>query len=158
MLYFLLLLWAGACAWQDAQCKRIANSLTFSGIIVGLGYIILTKETLLGAPVGQAVVAFLAVLLLMFPGYVMGKVGAADIKMLFAIALASDIFYALVVILAAGLTMALWAWWVPNIWPKLSPKVQASIPKLAPTAEHNFPYAPFALIGMVIMTLWRILI
>lgn len=91
MLFKLCLLgWFTVCAWQDLTRLRVSNWLTLGGALAALLFLLLNGHTLTGhAPQAAAVAALLAVLLSV-PGYWLGKLGAADVKLLVALGLASD--------------------------------------------------------------------
>ena len=157
MFYLLLLLWAAACAWQDAQQKRINNGLTLSGIAIALAYLLLRQQTLTGSPPLQALAAVGVMLLLMLPGYMTAKVGAGDIKMLLGLALASNVFYILICILVAAVAMVLWVLLAPWVWRVCSSKLTARIPYLAPAYQRSLPYAPFLFLGVGVASAWQAL-
>lgn len=157
MFYPLLLVWAAACAWQDAQQKRINNGLTFSGIIIALAYLLLRQETLTGSPPLQAVLAVCLVFFLMLPGYLAAKVGAGDIKMLLGVALATHAIYILICIVFASIAMALWLVLAPWVWQVCPNNITKRIPYLAPVHKRSMPYAPFLLLGIGVASAWQAL-
>ncbi|PJI49031.1 MAG: transcriptional regulator [Pseudomonas sp.] len=87
---FCLLGWFAVCAYQDLTRLRVSNWLTLGGVLIALLFLLLKGHTLTGyAPLAAAVAAVLAALL-SGPGYWLGKLGAADVKLLVALGLASD--------------------------------------------------------------------
>lgn len=157
MLYALLILWAGGCAWQDARQKRIANYLTFSCMAMALFYLLIMQETVTASPPAQAIIAVLLVLILMLPGYVLAKIGAGDIKMLLGVALASNAVYTLMCIIVAGVMMAVWLAMAPGVWPRLPVSVKSNLPYLAPENRAAMPYAPFLFLGLLLASAWQVM-
>ncbi|MFV3367922.1 prepilin peptidase [Pseudomonas sp. NY15435] len=91
MLFKLCLLgWCAVCAYQDLMRLRVSNWLTLGGALLALLFLLFKGHTLTGyVPLAAALAALLAALLTV-PGYWLGKLGAADVKLLVAIGLASD--------------------------------------------------------------------
>lgn len=91
MLVKLVLLgWFALGAYQDLTRLRVSNLLTLGGALLAALYLLLTGHTLTGHIPQAALVAAILALLLSVPGYLLGKLGAADVKALVALALASD--------------------------------------------------------------------
>ncbi|GAA3540661.1 A24 family peptidase [Zobellella aerophila] len=154
MLYPVLLAWAGVCALQDVSQKRIANSLTFSGMAISLGYLLITGETFTGAAPGQAMVAVAMVILLILPGCIIGRMGAGDLKMLLGLALASDAPHVLTCMVTAGVGLGLWTLLSSHIWPCLPARLQNHMPYMAPNIGGGIPYAPFIFLGFLCAGGW----
>lgn len=90
LLKLCLLGWFAVCACQDLTRLRVSNWLTLGGALIALLFLLLEGHTLTGyAPLAAALAALLAALLGV-PGYWLGKLGAADVKLLIALGLASD--------------------------------------------------------------------
>lgn len=83
--------WLAACALQDLRRRQVDNLLTLGGLAVAAGHLYLTGHSLSQhAPAAAALAAAALGLLLSLPGYLLGKLGAADVKLLAALGLASD--------------------------------------------------------------------
>ena len=89
MKLFFLLIWFAICAEQDARCKQISNGLTLGATALAIIYLALTGMTWLGSPALEALLAVTLAWALTLPGYALGKLGAADVKLMTALALAS---------------------------------------------------------------------
>ncbi|MNN59441.1 hypothetical protein D3C81_1745570 [compost metagenome] len=106
-------------------------------------------ESWLGGSVAAAVLATLLALALSLPGYCLGKLGAADVKLLFCIGLASHERTLLICVIGAGLALFLWSRMGARIWPHLGPRVRARLPHLDPEVSRTYPFAPFGLVGIL---------
>ena len=150
---FVLLAWFALCATQDLRHRQIANSLTLGGGALALAYLLWTGSTWLGAPAAQGGTALLLALLLTLPGYATGRLGAGDVKLLAALALASEPSTLLGTFIGAGLATLLWLWLAPRVWPLLGQGPQANLHHLAPETSGKRPFAPFLLIGLLGMSI-----
>lgn len=153
MEYLLLLCWLAACAVQDAEQRKIANLLTLGGLAAALLHLLWFGTTLTGARPAAAVVALAVACLLSLPGYLSRRMGAADVKLLLALAAASDAAHVLFSVIGAALAMCTWVALI-----RTQPGVLFLIPKRfeylrMPTLEQH-PYAPFLLLGLAISSLW----
>lgn len=146
-----LLLWGALCAYQDMQRKKISNTLTLGFFIFSLLYILVTETTFLSFNTSQAIAALAIAALLTLPGYVLGKLGAADVKMLCAIALATHSNYLIICFIGAAISIALWSAAKP-IYPKFPRAFTHAFPLMDPTRKQALPYAPFVFIGMLLAT------
>lgn len=91
MLFKLCLLgWFAVCAYQDLTRLRVSNWLTLGGALLALLCLLATGHTLTGQTPQAAALAALLAAVLTVPGYWLGKLGAADVKLLVALGLASD--------------------------------------------------------------------
>ncbi|SDJ43692.1 prepilin peptidase CpaA [Pseudomonas delhiensis] len=100
--------WLAACAVQDLRRRQVDNLLTLGGLAMAAGQLLLTGHSLTQHAPAAALAAAGLGLLLSLPGYLLGKLGAADVKLLAALGLASDpysLLYALA--LACLVTVAL---------------------------------------------------
>lgn len=144
-----LFVWLALCAWQDAAHRRISNWLTLGGCALALVWLSIAGTTWLGArPVEAAFAAFLA-LLLTLPGYWLKRLGAGDVKLLLFIALTSTPRTLLFCIVGAGAAYLVWAMTTRRLWHRIPSKIQRYIPMLAPEHRHEFPFAPFLLVGFL---------
>lgn len=161
MSYFLiatgLLTWGLICAIQDMRRKKINNLLTFGLLFMALSYILITGQTLTQSSTGQAMFALFLAIALSLPGYITGNMGAADVKMLSAIAIATNSHYVLICFIGAAVSIAIWTLSKP-LWPKLPSGVHKAVPLMNPTTGKALPYAPFLFIGMLMATLSKALV
>ncbi|MGF6096344.1 prepilin peptidase [Pseudomonas sp. 18175] len=141
-----LMLWLGLCAVQDSRQRQIANAVTLGGALLALVYLLWTGTTWLGAPAGEGGWAFALALLLTLPGYVLGRFGAGDVKLLAALALATTTDYLLWSLIGAAVTQG--AWLLISQW--LSKRRRAPLEK----ASTKQPFAPFVLTGFALYWLW----
>lgn len=147
----ILLFWGLACAIQDMRKKRISNILVLSLFAIALAYLLSTAQTLLQFPAEQAVLALIYAVALSLPGYITGKMGAADVKMLCTIAIATSSTYVLVCFIGAAASMIIWVTAKP-LWSALPRAIQEALPLMDPTTGKPLPYGPFLLIGMLLAT------
>ncbi|KPA92649.1 MULTISPECIES: A24 family peptidase [Pseudomonas] len=148
----ILLLWFTLCAAQDLRQREIANSLTLGGSALALFYLLWSGTTWLGASAEQGGWAFLLALLLTLPGYVTARLGAGDVKLLIALALASDSRYLLGTVIGAGVASLLWLWLGPRLWPLLGKPLKRMLHNLEPGTSDKQPFAPFLWVGLLCMT------
>src|SRR5690554_7860425 len=85
-----LLCWAGLCAIRDARHRTIPNHLTLGLAAIAGIWLLTTGASLTSAPPITVTLAVAAALLVSAPGYVVGQMGAGDVKMLLALGLATD--------------------------------------------------------------------
>ncbi|NWB99918.1 prepilin peptidase [Pseudomonas gingeri] len=147
-----LLAWFALCAAQDLRHRQIANTLTLGAGALALAYLLWNGSTWLGAPAVQGGVSLFLALLLSVPGYAVGRLGAGDVKLLSALALASDPNTLLGTFIGAGAATLLWLWLAPRMWPLLGQGPRASLHHLAPETVEKRPFAPFLLIGLFCMS------
>jgi prepilin peptidase CpaA len=93
-------------------------------------------------------------LLLTLPGYALNRLGAGDVKLLVALALASDLMCVLGTFIGAGVSSLIWLLGRQKFWPLLTQGLRNRYPNLAPGASNKQPFVPFLLIGFVVMALW----
>jgi prepilin peptidase CpaA len=98
-----LIVWAAACGFQDVTKLRVSNVLTFGMMALALLVLLLGGRTLTGDTPWQAVLGLLVAMVLTLPGYALGKLGAADAKMLMACGLAMGMVEMLVVFVVGSL-------------------------------------------------------
>jgi prepilin peptidase CpaA len=141
-----IVIWLGLCAVQDSRQWQIANALTLGMALLALLYLVFTGTTWLGAPASQGGWAFALALLLTLPGYVLGRFGAGDVKLLAALALASEVDYLLWSLIGAA--AALGGWLLISQW--FSSREDGA----RKATSRKQPFAPFVLTGFVIYWLW----
>jgi prepilin peptidase CpaA len=155
MLFKICLLgWFAVCAWQDLTRLRVSNWLTLGGALVALLFLLLTGHTLTGhAPLAAGVAALLAALLSV-PGYWLGKLGAADVKLLIALGLASDPLTVLSTLAVASLfcvTLMLASKLLIDS-DKVPANCKSQLARLQPSKFKSFPFI-FALFAGLLTTL-----
>ncbi|NVZ67585.1 prepilin peptidase [Pseudomonas costantinii] len=149
-----VVIWLVVCAVQDVRQRLLANRLTLGAALLALIYLLWTGTTWLGASVGEGVLAFILALLLTLPGYTLGRLGAGDVKLLVALALASNAQYLLWSFIGAAVANLLWILLASKLWPFMSPGVKACLGYLAPQASKKLPFAPFLLAGFAAAWFW----
>ncbi|WP_347903818.1 prepilin peptidase [Pseudomonas purpurea] len=149
-----LLIWLALCAAQDAQQRHIANALTLGGAALALVYLLWAGSTWLGASAAQGGWAFLLALAFTVPGYALGRLGAADVKLMATIGLASDTLTVLGCFVGAGVASLVWLVIGPKLWPSMSQGLRHRLRYLAPELSKNTPFAPFVWIGLLASLLW----
>lgn len=150
----LVVVWLVLCAVQDARQRLLANRLTLGAALLALIYLLWTGTTWLGAAAGQGLLAFVLALLLTLPGYALGRLGAGDVKLLAALALASDAEYLLWSFVGAAAANLLWVVMAPKLWLYMNQGVKRHMGYLAPSVSEKMPFAPFLLVGFTLAWLW----
>ncbi|PRA30647.1 prepilin peptidase [Pseudomonas poae] len=141
-----IVIWLGLCALQDIRQRQIANSLTLGAALLALLYLLWMGGTWLGASAAQGGWAFALALLLTLPGYALGRFGAGDVKLLAALALATDVDYLLWSLIGAAVAQG--AWLLISQWLSARPR------EVSEPASRKQPYAPFLLTGFALYWLW----
>ncbi|MDU9394240.1 prepilin peptidase [Pseudomonas japonica] len=149
-----LLLWLALCAEQDVRERQIANTLTLGAATFALVYLFLTGHTWIGAEPADAALALALVMLLTLPGYILGRLGAGDVKLLGALALATDQWYLLGTFIGAGLTLLAWLLGRRWLWSLLNQKLRKRVLALREEMASRQPFAPFLLGGFLLAILW----
>ncbi|MBR9829691.1 MAG: prepilin peptidase [Oceanospirillales bacterium] len=149
MVYPVLTLWACICALQDANKKKISNYLTLPACAIALTWMFINGLTIIGAPPIQAVIAVILTLIITLPGYLAGKLGAGDVKMLLALSLATDQMHLLWTIALASLAMLFWALSINKTWQRVPEYIRKKINRLSPEHIKSPPYAPFIFSGFL---------
>ncbi|AKF49701.1 Flp pilus assembly protein, protease CpaA [Pseudomonas syringae pv. syringae HS191] len=152
MKLFFLLIWFAICAEQDARCKQISNGLTLGAAALAIIYLALTGMTWLGSPALEALLAVTLAWALTLPGYALGKLGAADVKLMTALALASNSAYLLCTFIGAGLTMAAWLIVGKSTWPHTQQWVAQRYRYMNPGTPDKYPFSPFLFAGLLLST------
>ncbi|PSS57454.1 prepilin peptidase [Pseudomonas sp. BBP2017] len=149
-----LLLWLALCAEQDMRERQIANTLTLGAAACALAYLFMTGHTWIGADASEGGWALAIVMLLTLPGYMLGRFGAGDVKLLAALALATDRMYVLGTFIGAGIAVLIWLSSRRWLWSLLSQKVKNRIKQLTEESANKQPFAPFILAGFVLASVW----
>ncbi|WP_256574762.1 prepilin peptidase [Pseudomonas sp. PA15(2017)] len=153
MSYFVLLGWLAACAWQDAQYRRISNLLTLGALAAALLHLLAVGSSLVGASVPGATLAMSVACLLSLPGYLTRQMGAADVKMLLALGAASDSSHVLFSVIGAALAQIAWLMRL-----HARPGIAAALPEkwvfLRTATAKKAPYAPFLFAGFALTGIW----
>jgi prepilin peptidase CpaA len=151
---FVLLIWLVLCAAQDARQRRIANALTLGVAALALIWLWWTGSTWLGAEAAQGGWACLIALALTLPGFLMGRMGAGDVKLMTALGLATDGLFILGVFIGAGFASVVWMLLAPRVWLHMSQGLRERLRYLGPTMSKKLPFAPFVLVGTLLVLLW----
>ncbi|NER61718.1 prepilin peptidase, partial [Pseudomonas sp. MAFF212428] len=94
------------------------------------------------------------VMLLTLPGYMLGRLGAGDVKLLGALALATDRLYLLGTFIGAGVTVVIWLLSRRWLWSLLSQKVKNRFKQVIEETSKKQPFAPFVLAGFLLAAVW----
>lgn len=154
MQLFLLVVWFAVCAEQDARQRQISNWLTFGAFALFLLFLLINGQTWLGASAADGGWALLLALVFTLPGYALGRLGAGDVKLLAALALASDSLHLLGTFIGAGLASVLWLFIRSNAWPHMSQWFTRRYAQLGPEPSNKLPFSPFLLVGFVGCLIW----
>lgn len=112
-------LWAAALAYSDISRRRLPNSLVLGAALVGLVHLAFTGTSPLGAGAVSMAAAFGVALLFTLPGYLPGKLGAGDVKLLCAIALLGGLPATLFTFVVGALLTLAAAWGCAVVGPRL---------------------------------------
>jgi len=93
-------------------------------------------------------------MLLTLPGYMLGRFGAGDVKLLGALALATSHQYVLGTFIGAGIAVLLWMLSRRRLWTLLNPKVKKRLQVLAEQVGDKQPFAPYVLVGFLLTAVW----
>lgn len=156
MALLILFIWMAFCANQDASGRKVSNGLSLGGVAFALSYLLLTGHSWLGYPAGQALWALGLTLVLTLPGYAMGKLGAGDVKLLMALALATDELHLLGTFVGAGVTSLGWLMMRQKLWPHLSQRLRRRYSNMGPETSNKQPFVPFLLAGFMLTALFII--
>ena len=149
-----LLLWLGLCAEQDVRERQISNTLTLGVAACALVWLFATGHTWIGSEPADAALALALVMLLTLPGYILGRLGAGDVKLLGALALATDQWYLLGTFIGAGVAVLVWMFSRRRLWSLLNQKVKNRLRQLQEEASIKQPFAPYLLAGFLLTALW----
>ncbi|RMN88255.1 Peptidase A24A, prepilin type IV [Pseudomonas cannabina] len=149
MKLFCLLVWFAVCAEQDARKKEISNRLTLGAMALAAGYLFVYGQTWLGAEPADAALALLIALGLTLPGYALGRLGAGDVKLLAALALAANSTYLLCTFIGAGIAMLTWLIVGRSAWHLIHQGFTQRYRYMNPAAPDKHPFSPFLLAGLL---------
>lgn len=149
-----LLIWLMICAAQDARERHIANALTLGVGALALAWLLWTGNTWLGAEARQGGQAFLLALAFTLPGYWMGRLGAGDVKLVTAFALATDGMHVLGTFIGAGIASVLWLLISPKVWLYMGQSLRGHLRYMEPEMSKKQPFAPFVLVGAALTMAW----
>jgi len=151
---FLLWVWFAICADLDARFRKVPNGLTVGAGAVFFIYLLITGKSWLGATAADGVWALLLALAFTLPGYALRRLGAADVKLLAAFALASDSLHLLATFIGAGAASLLWLLARRTVWFHLPQSLTLRYVQLAPGPSNKQPFVPFLLVGYSIYEIW----
>lgn len=154
MQLFLLLTWFAVCAEQDARQKQISNWLTFGGFALFLIFLLINNHTWLGAPSAEGGWALLLALAFTLPGYALSRLGAGDVKLLAALALATDSLHLLVTFIGAGVISVMWLLVRKSAWPHMGQWLTWRYPHAGSEASNKQPFSPFLFAGFALIAIW----
>lgn len=149
-----LLLWLALCAEQDVRERQIANTLTLGVAGLALVWLFATGRTWIGAEPVDAALALALVMLLTLPGYILGRLGAGDVKLLGALALATDQWYLLGTFIGAGVAVLAWMGSRRWLWSLLNQKVKKRLQLIHEEVSKKQPFAPFLATGFLLTAVW----
>lgn len=149
-----LIVWAAFCGFHDIKSLRVPNVLTFGMMAVAIAVLALGGHAMSGASLWQAVLGLLLAMLLTLPGYALGKLGAADAKMLMACGLAMGWAQMLLVFLTGSLlgaalmvlTRVLERYPLFVRWTSAGP-----LANFAPRAGKSFPLVACLAVGVILV-------
>ena len=144
-----LLIWALLCAIQDSQHKRISNWLTLAPAVLATGWLLWHGHSLTGNTPAVVLLGLALALALSLPGYMGGRMGAGDVKLLAALALASGPLQVLGSIAGAAIGMLAWTLGGPPLWQRLPAHIRHPLRLLDPNQKTGLPYAPFFFCGLL---------
>ncbi|KPX02223.1 Prepilin type IV endopeptidase [Pseudomonas savastanoi] len=150
MKLFLLLVWFVICAEQDARRKHISNGLTLGATALAAAWLAGTGTSWLGAPPLEAALTLALALGLTLPGYALGKLGAGDVKLMAALALASDSVYLLCTFIGAGIAALTWVLLARKVQHHINQRVARRYAYMFPDAPDKYPFSPFLLAGLLL--------
>lgn len=146
--------WAALAAWTDWRFRRLPNVLTLGAVLVALFSLLWFGKSCTGEPATTAFAGFGVALALTVPGYVFGKLGAGDVKLLAAMGLLSSLSVLLTTFVIGamlGLLMAMW----PTIFSRLRDSLAVMLGRQAlmstrqmPSGKH-IPYGSALAFGFV---------
>ncbi len=148
-----LIVWAAICGVQDMQRLRVSNWLTLGMLAVAAFWLVWTGQSMTGGSMAQAWLALGLAMVLTLPGYALGKLGAADAKMLMALGLASTVAAVLEVFVVASLVAAALMLLSRHLerYPVFVRMTSAGpLQRLAPRSGKSFPFAACMAVGVFI--------
>lgn len=149
-----LLLWFTLCAEQDIRHRRIADTLTVGAGVLALACLFSTGHTWIGSSMVEAAAALVLSMALTLPGYLNGRLSCGEVKLLWALALASDSSHLVGTLIGGIVALVLWVFVTPLIWQRLSIRYRRKVVYLDPNAATVLPLTPFLLAGFVMTLFW----
>lgn len=149
-----VLMWLALCTEQDVRERQISNTLTLGVAACALAWLFATGHSWIGADASDAGWALAIVMLLTLPGYMLGRFGAGDVKLMGALALATSHYYVLGTFIGAGVAVLLWLLTRRRLWSLLNPKVKKRLQTLAEQVGDKQPFAPYVLVGFLLASVW----
>lgn len=101
----LILLWLLACAITDWRARRIPNGLTVGFLLLAAAVMLLGQRTLAGGGVLVGLLGLGMAVLLTLPGFVLGRLGGGDVKLLAALGLATSVWTVLLTFIGATVVL-----------------------------------------------------
>ncbi len=146
--------WASCAAWFDWRTRKLPNVLTLGGLLLAAIWLVWQGTSLSGGQPSSAWSALGVAALLTLPGYMFGKLGAGDVKLLMAMGLFTHM-QALLSTFAVGALLGL----MLGFWPKIvalckdTLSVSLGQPRwmstqIAPVGRH-IPYGTALAVGFV---------
>ncbi|MEB0041627.1 MULTISPECIES: prepilin peptidase [unclassified Pseudomonas] len=149
MQLFLLLVWFAVCAERDARHRQLSNGLTFGAGALFLFFLLINGHTWLGATEADGLWALLLALAFTLPGYALNRLGAGDVKLLAAVALASDSLHLLGTFIGAGVSSLIWLTMRRTVWLRLPRRLTDRYTPDASSPSGKYPFVPFLLVGFI---------
>ncbi|UXH39448.1 A24 family peptidase [Pseudomonas promysalinigenes] len=149
-----LLMWLALCTEQDIRERQIANVLTLGFATGALVWLFATGHTWIGAEASDAGWALAIVMLLTLPGYMLGRFGADDVKLMGALAVATSPQYVLGTFIGAGVSVVLWLMTRKRLWALLNPKVKRRLTALTEDMGDRQAFVPYVLTGFMLTAIW----
>lgn len=142
----LILSWLAACAIADWRSRRIPNVLTQGFLLLVAAFMLWCQRTLAGGGLSVGLLGFGMALLLTLPGFVLGRLGGGDVKLLAALGLATSAWAVMVTFVGATAMLVLSA---------LAARVGLSVRSTGAAGQEarEWPFGPALLIGYVISLL-----
>jgi len=151
-LELILLAWCAVCGYQDLTRLRVSNLLTLGGAAAASVFLLLAGHSLTGHPPGVALAAGLLGLLLTGPGYWLGKLGAADVKLMIALGLASDpttVLYTLALGSLICVALMVGSQFFLNDSDNAASHFKSQLARLKPSRNKSFPFISALFAGLL---------
>lgn len=149
-----LLLWLALCSEQDVRQRQISNLLTLGVATGALVWLFATGRSWIGAEAADAGWALAIVMLLTLPGYMLGRFGADDVKLMGALALATSPQYVLGTFIGAGVSVLVWLLTRRRLWTLLNPKVKKRLQTPTEEMGDKQAFVPYVLAGFLLTAVW----
>ena len=133
-----ILVWLLACAISDWKTRRVPNVWVYGFGLVAALVLVLTRHALGGAGWQQGLLGFGMATLLTLPGFVLGRLGGGDVKLLMGLGLATDARTVAVTFVVATLALLVGA-----VWHRLKVGARDGL-------SREWPFVPCLLAGYVV--------